>query len=375
MKRIGISAIVLILLAGIAGILWLTDYLQRNNTIPSLQEVSKKQQPKDIPRLTTIAQNLEVPWEIAFLPDSTMLVTERPGQVLHIDPQTGNATTVATLSVKQIGEGGLHGITLHPNFKENNYVYVYYTYAGDTNQTLNRVSRFLYTNNTLHDETTIVDAIPGAANHDGGRIKFGPDNHLYITTGDAQQPSLAQNTDSLAGKILRVTDTGTAVNTNPFDNEVYSYGHRNPQGICWDDNDQLLATEHGPSGAQSGFDELNLIRPGVNYGWPEIQGDETQNGMQTPLIQSGTSTWAPAGAACIGEKVYFGGLRGNALYEATINGDAVELTSHLQGELGRIRAVVLGSDGMLYITTSNRDGRGVPDNNDDRIIRVNPEKL
>src|SRR5690606_22947828 len=137
----------------------------------------------------------------------------------NINIQTGVQTPVATINVKQIGEGGLHGITLHPDFENNTYVYIYYTYSGDANQTLNRVSRYTYTNSAMVDETIIIDAIPGAANHDGGRIAFGPDNHLYITTGDAQQPSLAQNTNSLAGKILRVTDTGQAVNDNPFNNE------------------------------------------------------------------------------------------------------------------------------------------------------------
>lgn len=376
MKRIILSIIILITLAGIAFGLWQTDYIRRNSTIPSIQDIAEnKNSPADIPKITTVAQNLEVPWALAFLPNNTILVTERSGQVLNINTQTGAQTLVATINVKQIGEGGLHGITLHPDFEANQYVYIYYTYAGDANQTLNRVSRYTYIDNSIRDETVIIDAIPGAANHNGGRIAFGPDEYLYITTGDAQQPSLAQDTNSHAGKILRVTDTGQTAPNNPFDNEIYSYGHRNPQGICWNENNLLLSTEHGPSGTQSGYDELNLIKPGVNYGWPEIQGDETKNGMQTALIQSGTSTWAPAGAACLGTSIFFGGLRGNALYEAVMREGTVELKTHLSGELGRVRAVTVGPDGMLYISTSNRDGRGIPSSGDDRIIRVNPSKL
>ena len=218
----------------------------------------------------------------------------------------------------------------------------------------------------------IVDRIPGAANHNGGRIKFGQDRLLYIATGDAQEPSRAQDTNSLAGKILRVTDAGQPAAGNSFNNAVYSYGHRNVQGLAWDQNGTLWATEHGRSGALSGLDELNLIVLGKNYGWPEIAGDETRVGMEAPVKHSGaTVTWAPAGAAFWQEKLYFGGLRGQALYEAVISRNKVTaLNELLKGELGRIREVITGPDGGLYITTSNRDGRGQPQETDDRIIRL-----
>ncbi|HRN96769.1 MAG TPA: PQQ-dependent sugar dehydrogenase [Candidatus Levybacteria bacterium] len=377
MKRIILAGVLFMILSIAAGALWFSDFFSRTNNIPTLRDLTPTLQNQDAPRLTTIAQGLEVPWEIVFLPNDLLLVTERAGRVIQINPQTGDKTVITTIAaVKQIGEGGLHGITLHPNFAENNYVYVYYTYAGQGNSTQNRVVRFTYENNTFSNEEIIVDAIPGASNHDGGRIAFGPDDYLYITTGDAQEPSLAQTTSSQAGKILRVTDTGEAASDNPFNSRIYSYGHRNPQGLCWDNTNQLFSTEHGPSGTATGYDELNLIRPGINYGWPTIQGDETQQGMQTPLLQSGSQdTWAPAGTACMGSSVFFGGLRGNALYEAEIQGDAGELKTHLKGELGRIRAVVKGPDNMLYISTSNKDGRGVPSIDDDKIIRVNPTKL
>lgn len=375
MKKYLIPGIVIILIAVVWFVLRETNYTNRQQDIPTLSDIEDTQSQENLPRLTTIAQNLEIPWGIVFLPDNNMLVTERPGRVVHINLSNGEQTNIATITdVVHIGEGGLLGIALHPDFAENNYIYFYYTYRNDGNNTLNRVVRMRYENQSLKDETTILDQIPGASNHNGGRILFGPNNYLYVTTGDAQQPSASQNTRSLAGKILRITDTGKPAPGNSFNNAVYSYGHRNPQGICWI-KDRLYSTEHGRSGAQSGLDELNFIRPGVNYGWPEIQGNETRNNMQTPIAHSGSETWAPASAACIGEKIYFGGLRGNTLYEAKLVGENANINKHLVGELGRIREVIVGPDNMLYITTSNRDGRGVPSTGDDKIIRVNPNKL
>jgi glucose/arabinose dehydrogenase len=307
-----------------------------------------------------------------------MLVTERPGRVRFVDAAgTLDPKPVATINgVSEIGEGGLLGIALHPDFSTNNYLYLYYTYSNSGNDTLNRVVRMTYMNKSLSDEKIIVDAIPGASNHNGGRIKFGPDGMLYITTGDAENPSQALSTDALGGKILRVTPSGEAAPGNPFQNLVYSYGHRNPQGLAWNTDGQLWETEHGRS-TPTGYDEINLIESGKNYGWPTIQGDEERQGMVTPKLNSGvTTTWAPAGAVFIGQSLYFGGLKGEALYEAVITKDAVSsLKEHLKGEFGRIRDVVLGPDGMLYITTSNNDGRGTPEAADDRIIRINPQKL
>jgi len=349
-----------------------------NITIPSTTtpsfSVTEKEDLQDIPLLTTVAENLEVPWALAFLPDKSILFTERAGRVRLIDNNGNlNLSPVAQIEdVKQIGEGGLHGIALHPDFPKNRFVYVYYTYGQNIIGTQNRVVRFRYDQRTFKEKTTIVDSIPGALFHDGGRIKFGPDKMLYITTGDAQNPSLAQDINSMAGKILRVTDSGKPSLGNPFNNFVYSYGHRNPQGITWSTSGNLYETEHG----QSAVDELNLIEIGKNYGWPTIQGDEKKLGLETPQLNSGSDTWAPAGAAFINDSIFFGGLRGQALYEAVIkNGQVSELKTHFKNELGRIREVIVGADNMLYITTSNRDGRGIPDANDDKIIRVNPAKL
>lgn len=355
---------------------------QRENTSevqPRLQEQSLEGGPAQAEDFLTIAiaEKLDTPWGIVFLPASptgrpnnSMLITERPGRIQLIE--NGRVTLVASIDkAREISEGGLLGIALHPNFSSNNYVYLYYTYEEVGGTTFNRVVRMVYANKSLIDETVVVDNIPGAPNHNGGRIKFGPDGFLYITTGDAQNPSLSQDINSLAGKILRVTDTGAPALGNPFNNLVHSYGHRNSQGLAWDRNGNLWATEHG----NSRLDELNFIEPGENYGWPIIQGNEERDGMETPRFNSGQDTWAPAGAAFLGDALFFAGLRGQALYEAVINGNQITLKEHFKREFGRIRDVVLGPDNLLYITTSNRDGRGNPTVLDDRIIKVNPQKL
>jgi len=330
----------------------------------------------DIPQITTIAENLDTPWAIVFLPNDYLLVTERLGKVRMID-SSGNlkSKTVAILDkVREIGEGGLLGITIHPDYAINHYVYLYYTYSENSGNTLNRVVRMTHQNEQLINEQILVDGIPSSSNHNGGRIKFGPDGYLYITTGDAENPSQAQDIKTLGGKILRVTDAGKPVPENPFDNFVYSYGHRNPQGLAWNSNGQLWSTEHGPSGGQfgAGNDELNLIEKGKNYGWPKIQGDKIQTGMETSKLNSGSDTWAPSGATFIKNSLFFGGLRGQALYEAVINGNEIILKEHYKEQFGRIRDVVFGPDNFLYIITSNKDGRGNPAKSDDKIIRVNP---
>jgi len=187
------------------------------------------------------------------------------------------------------GEGGLLGIAVHPRFAENQLIYLYYTYER-SGGLANKVVRFKFEGDSLVSGETVIENIPGATIHDGGRIKFGPDGFLYITTGDASVPESAQDRSSLAGKILRLKDDGSIPPDNPFpDSPVYSYGHRNPQGLAWDADEKLWATEHGSAAT----DELNLIEPGRNYGWPTIRGDETAPGMVSPVIQSGTTTWAP----------------------------------------------------------------------------------
>lgn len=326
---------------------------------------------KDATLLTTVAENLEIAWALVFLPDGRILFAERPGRVRIIDAKRILSSNPAAVinDVKHAGEGGLLGITIHPDFSANRFVYLYYTYSNINGNALNRVARFEFRSEKLQNQKIIVDNIPGASNHNGGRIKFGPDGFLYIATGDVQNPSLAQNTNSLAGKILRVTDDGKPAPGNPFNNTIYSYGHRNPQGLSWDENGNLWETEHGPIT----LDELNIIEEGKNYGWPVITGDQKQNGMETPILNSGLDTWAPSGTAFLNGSIFFAGLRGQALFEYDIKNK--KLTAHLKNKLGRIREVVVGPDNSLYITTNNRDGRGIPNSTDDKILRINPAKL
>lgn len=367
-------AIIGTIAALVIGIFLYTTYSKRTiieeNTVTPFQA----ENPVEIPRLSVIAKGLQVPWSLAFLPDGSLLVTERPGRVRMITRE-GTLLSEALLNLEVVqkiqGEGGLHGVEIHPEFEKNSYVYLYFTYENRGNMSLNRVVRYEFLDGKLIEDRIIVDKIPGALFHDGGRIKFGPDGFLYITTGDAQKPSLAQDKNSLAGKILRVTDKGDQAPGNPYGNLMYSYGHRNPQGITWDSGGRLWQTEHG----QSAKDELNIIESGKNYGWPTVQGSETKEGLVAPIAQSGSDTWAPGGAVYLSGSVYFAGLRGQALYEAKLSGNTATIKTHLKNELGRIRDVIVGPDNMLYITTSNRDGRGVPGAGDDKIIRVNPAKL
>ena len=313
-----------------------------------------------------VAKNLRIPWAIAFLPSGDLLLTQREGQILFIDRGfDSRPEKIADISsVKAVGEGGLMGITTNHNFNQNHYVYLYYTYSASTDETLNRVSKFIFEGQSLKNEKVIVDKIPGATNHNGGRIKFGPDGFLYIGTGDAQNPSLAQNKNSLAGKILKVTNEGKPAPGNPFNNEVYSYGHRNVQGLSWDDQGNLWATEHG----SSANDELNKIERGGNYGWPQITGSQTRNGIISPIINSGSDTWAPSGLAFYKGSFYFVGLKGASLFK--YDPGSSSLSKFFEEKYGRIREAVAGPGGALYIITNNTDGRGSPKSEDDKLIRL-----
>jgi len=320
--------------------------------------------------IMVLASDLEVPWDFVFLDDS-ILITERTGRVLKIR-DSGPPKEIFRVSAAK-GEGGLLGITLHPDFKINRYLYIYSTRIGDK-ETVNSVRRYKFVDDRFTDEKIIIDGIPGAIYHDGGRMEFGPDGKLYITTGDATRPSIAQDKKSLGGKILRLNDDGSFPPDNPFKNAVYSMGHRNSQGLAWDSQGNLWNSEHGRSGIQSGLDEINLIRKGENYGWPEIEGDKRKTGMHTPILHSGPDiTWAPASLAIKDNKIYFGGLRGEALYTGEISdGEITNLKMHFHKEFGRIRTVRFGPDGFLYLTTSNRDARGTVRPNDDKFLKLDP---
>jgi glucose/arabinose dehydrogenase len=318
-----------------------------------------------------VAEDLDVPWGIEFLPGGDMLINERPGTLLRIGENSGNFTeTYEVEGVEHTGEGGLLGVEKHPNFTKNNQIYLYMTKReGDILR--NRVVRYSLQGEQLSEPETIISGLPGAVYHDGGRMEFGPDGKLYITAGDATNPGWAQERNRLAGKILRLNPDGTIPGDNPFNSSVYSYGHRNPQGLAWIGN-QLWATEHG----NSQHDELNRILKGGNYGWPVIEADQKVEGMIRPEIYAEGTTWAPAGAAYTNGSIYFAGLRGETLYEAKIqDGTVQQLLKHWEGRFGRLRAVERGPDGDLYVSTSNTDGRGLASGNDDRIVKVDPSEL
>ncbi len=321
--------------------------------------------------IETVATDLRVPWGIAFLPSGDLLVTERPGTLRRIGERN---RTYEIPQAMEYGEGGLMGIELHPNFTENRKLYLYHTYETG-GRVRNKIVQYRL-NGSLHQRNVLLEGIPGAPYHDGGRLEFGPDGKLYATVGDATEAEKAQDPSTLHGTVLRLNPDGAIPDGNPFDSVVYSYGHRNAQGLAWHDGD-LWITEHGRSGFRSGLDELNLVRPGRNYGWPVIEGDEAKEGMEGPVVHSGPDvTWAPGSAAVVNDSLYFGGLRGKSLYEAHIANETItELEAHFKGRFGRLRAVHVGPEGDLYVTTSNRDGRGDPRAADDKILRVDPSDL
>lgn len=343
-----------------------------NNSIASTTPDKQEQ-------IKVVAENLNIPWEMIFLPDGSFLITERPGNLVRLNINS-NATPIKipVASVKTDGEGGLLGMVLHPDFAQNNWLYLYFTTAGAKGN-INKVERFIFDDkaNSLTPDKEIVSNIPAGANHDGGRIAFGPDGYLYITTGESGQANLAQDKNSLGGKILRVKDDGSIPADNPFGNAVYSYGNRNSEGIAWDSSEQLWATEHGPSGALTGFDEINLIVKGGNYGWPIVYGQTNKPGLIAPIIQSGaTDTWAPSGNLIIGNTLLWAGLRGEAIYSATINGKKLEnFKTTFKNQFGRLRFIKQAPDGWLYIATNNTDGRGTPKPGDDKLIRIDPKLL
>ncbi len=306
-----------------------------------------------------LAENLDTPWAIGFLPDGGIIFTERHGRVSILN--NGEIKDAASINVSEVSESGLLGIAVDPEFYINNFVYVYYNYEKG-----NRVSRFIL-KDRLEEEFVLLDNIPNARFHDGGRLKFGPDGKLYITTGDATVPSSAQDINSLAGKILRMNKEGTVPEDNPFGNYVYSYGHRNPQGLAWHPiSKQLFASEHGPTRN----DEINIIIKGKNYGWPIEECDKSSVYIK-PLRCYAEFTLAPSGIVFYNNDLYVAGLRGAQLRKIVLDKDYKTILEEeeLFSELGRIRDVV-EHDGYLYIATSNRDGRGIPKINDDRIIRI-----
>lgn len=316
-----------------------------------------------------IATGLKIPWEIVPMPDGRILITERGGSVLLLEK--GEIYSIA--EVKHEGEGGLLGMTLSPNFKEDNLIYLYYTYMEDK-KTYNKVSQFIFKEDTIEDEKVILDKIPGSKFHNGGRIKFGPDDKLYITTGDAQEKSLSQDIESLAGKILRINPDGTIPSDNPFPSSpVFALGIRNSQGLAWHPaTGDLFASDHGPSSR----DEVNLIESGGNYGWPNITCDQVDPKYINPITCYTDFTLAPSGIDFYpkesqdGFSLYVAGLRGNRIMRVLLDkeGNFIKEESLFE-DFGRVRTVVYYED-AIYIATNNTDGRGNPKKDDDKIIKI-----
>jgi len=342
----------------------------------------------------TFVENLEIPWSLEFAPDHRIFFTERMGRINVITPDSSKPRLFAQVPIASFGEGGLLGLALSPAFESDHHVYVYHTYRSDIN-VWNRVVRYLDKDGVGVDPKVIVDNIPGGNIHDGGRIKFGADGKLYVGTGESGDRTLAQNLRSLGGKILRANSDGSIPNDNPFPNSlVYSYGHRNVQGIAWHPlSKRLYETEHGPTGENGWFanDEVNLIEPSKNYGWPTVFCKANDPRFVDPIFCTGDSeTWAPSGCTFYnpeksGSRTLFqewaysffvATLRGEHLHRFFFNHQTgvIEANEKLfQGAFGRLRDVVQGPDG-LYILTSNGDGGGSPAPNDDRILKVTAAK-
>lgn len=341
-------------------------------------------------RVETVATGFDTPWDMAWGPDGQLWVTERGGRVSRLNTTNGRRTTAGQIpGVTESGESGLMGIAFHPDFSSQPFVYLAHTYTQG-GSLRNQLVRARWDAQTLGTPEVLLSDIPGASIHDGSRLVVGPDRLLYMTTGDAANAALAQDPNSLAGKILRLTLAGQPAPGNPFGNAVYSLGHRNPQGLVFHPTTgALYSTEHGPGDN----DEVNLIVAGRNFGWPTVHGacdDDTgserafcrANDVIEPLA-TWTPTIAPTGADIYASNLIpqwrgsllFTTLNGRALYRLTLSPDGQRVTDRetlYQSDYGRLRDVLVGPDGSVYLATSNRDGRGNPAADDDRILRIRP---
>ncbi len=362
-RRLVVAAIAAVVIASVA-----TFFFAPSQTTLPIPEPRHNNGNNTNSGIQVLADNLEVPWAIDVAEDGRIFFTERAGRIRVVENGTLLKEPAAYINVEQNGESGLLGLALHPNFTENHLLYIYHTYSNGTS-VFNKVLMLTEKDNKIIESRVIIDGIPAAAGNDGGRIKFGPDGKLYIATGDARQPELAQNAGSLAGKILRLNPDGTIPEDSPFEGSpVYSYGHRNIQGLAWNPTTgELYASEHGAEGN----DEINIIKPGVNYGWPVE--DCNAKRFEKPVVCFNPAI-APAGIAIPGSDrlgykndILLAALKGKQLRLIELPSDSERniLTGY-----GRIRDVVEAPDGTLYVTTSNRDGRAIPEQGDDKILRI-----
>jgi quinoprotein glucose dehydrogenase len=341
--------------------------------------------PKDL-QVTTWAKGLRVPWSLLFLPDNHALVSERSGAIRLIDPDGRlHEEPLITLPVHSDGEGGLMGLALHPDYPQKPWLYAMHTHR-EAGLITNRVVRLAIKGDRARFDRVILGGIPGGRFHNGGRIAFGPDGLLYITTGETFKRAIAQDRGSLGGKILRIDENGQIPGQNPFGGALYSLGHRNPQGLAWHpESGALFSSEHGPSGEMNlrAFDEINVIHKGGNYGWPEAVGAVDSDRFIDPIISWPDASVPPAGMAFWQGSLYMATLRSQALLRVKLErqGDRYQAvaidrlfaTDEHTGRYGRLRDVTVGPDGALYLLTSNRDGRGDPRPGDDRILRIAPQ--
>jgi len=319
----------------------------------------------------TVAEGLNTPWGLAPLPDGDLFVSSRDdATITRVDGETGKKTELGEVpGVSPAGEGGLMGLALSPDYASDHMIYAYFTSASD-----NRIVRMVYdeqraAGDQLGAPDTIFKGIPKGYIHNGGRIAFGPDKMLYAGTGESGDTGLSQDKKSLGGKILRLTPEGEPAPGNPFpDSPVYSYGHRNVQGLAWDSKQRLFASEFG----QDTWDELNAIKPGDNYGWPEAEGKSDDSEFHSPLAQWGTDDASPSGIAYAEGSVWMAGLKGQRLWRIPLNGTeaSADPQAFLEGEYGRLRTVVAAGGDKLWLVTSNTDGRGDPKDGDDRILEL-----
>ena len=332
---------------------------------PTSTSPASKDPAARVPARQTIATGLPVPWGLAFLPDGSALVTLRDqGEVLRVTQGSAPVSVGRVPGVEPEGEAGLLGIAVSPAFASDRTVFAYFTSGDD-----NRVIRMSFDGSRLKPGPVIVKGIAKAGYHDGGRLAFGPDGYLYISTGDAGLPDVAQDKGSLSGKILRVTKDGTPAPGNPFPgSRVWSLGHRNVQGLAWTRSGAMDASEFG----QDTWDELNRIEPGLNYGWPVVEGIERRAGFADPVRQWPTADASPSGIAVGADgAVYMAALRGQSLWRIPLDakGKAGQPQRLLQGQYGRLRTVVPAPDGRLWLVTSNTY-RGPPRPGDDRILAL-----
>lgn len=336
-------------------------------------------------QVETWVEGLEIPWSLVFLPDGRALVSERPGRIRLIEDGRLAAQPVASLAVATGGEGGLMGLALHPDYPRAPFLYAMHT-EGEGSGRTNQVVRLVLTGNQARFDRVILGGIVGGRNHNGGRIAFGPDRHLYIGTGEIFEASRAQDRSDLAGKILRVTPEGAIPADNPFPGSpVFSLGHRNVQGLAWHPvSGVLFASEHGPSGefGLRAYDEINVVRHGLNYGWPLVVGAPKDPAFVDPIAAWPDTPTPPGGIAFWRGDLFVATLRSRALLRIVLDdtqaGPKVRVVERWfadasgNGRFGRLRDAVAGPDGALYVLTSNRDGRGVAQAGDDRILRLTP---